>query len=266
MPVQSLTMIDAVGIGPTIAAALQEMVMERDAEHERSLQTAIGPSEIGDPCTRCLARKVLGIPESPSDPWCRIIGTAGHGWLDEAAAKWNVRHDRARYWPEKRVYPHDDALPVGGSADLYDADLKCVIDHKIVGPSTMKRVRAKGSSETYNAQRHLYGLGYSNAGVPVEHVAIAYWPRSGTLSQLHVDVVPYDPAVARAAIDRYQTIKATVTAIGPLILDQLSSDPDCYECARTKPWAPATGWAPNQQAADLWSHIVNEPTTQGETK
>lgn len=220
------------GPGDAIADDLRAMVAEHEAAADRSQQRHLGPSQIGSPCTRCLARHILGCPVTRpyDDPWLRIIGTAVHAWLDEAAASWVVRHDHARYYPEMRVQPDADLLPSGGRCDLYDADRRTVIDHKVVGQATLRRVRAGGPGHAYRRQAHLYGLGYANAGHHVKSVAIAYWQRGGRLSDLHVWTEPYDRQIADDALDRYRTIRDLCGTAGAAILPSLPADPDCWDC------------------------------------
>lgn len=219
-------------LGDRLADDLRQMVRDHEHGAERSQQTDLGPSEIGNPCTRCLARKVLGlgVVRQFDDPWCRILGTAGHAWLDEAAATSNVRADHARWIPEMRVQPHPDLLPRGGRADLYDSDTKTVIDHKIVGTEPLRRYRLNGPGTQYRAQGHLYGLGYHRTGHKVEHVAVAFWPRGGRLSDLYVWSEPFDKQHALEVLNRYRTIREQALAIGASLIPLLPADPNCWDC------------------------------------
>ena len=224
-----------------LADDLRRMVREYDADHDRSKQAAPGPSEVGTPCTRCLAAKILGVHDDPSDPWCRIIGTAVHAWLDEAALAWNLRHDDTRWVPEHKVFPDDELLPSGGSCDLYDERTRTVLDHKVVGTDRLRAYRINGPGIQYRRQAHLYGLGYTRKGHRVDSVALAVWPRGGRLDQMHLHREPYDETLAREALDRYRTMRDLVTPIGPAILPSLPSDPDCFTCSRGIRTAQAIG-------------------------
>lgn len=219
-------------LGDRLADDLRSMVREHEAGAERSQQTAIGPSEIGNPCTRCLARHALGlrVTREFDDPWCRILGTAGHAWLDEAAEGWNVRHEQGRFIAENRVQPHPDLLPRGGKVDLYDETTKTVVDHKIVGLEQLRKYRISGPGEKYRIQGHIYGLGYGRTGKPVEHVAVAFWPRGGRLTDLYVWTEPYDVDIAMNALKRWRTIKEQAEALGPALLPLLPADESCWDC------------------------------------
>lgn len=221
-------------LGDRIADDLRGLVRAYSNGDERSQQTELGPSEIGKPCTRCLARHVLGISITPDfdDPWCRDIGTAIHAWLEEAAVWDNVHtvRDAARWHTEKRVHPHPDLLPRGGKADLYDAETHTVIDHKTTSADKLRSYRLNGPGQQYRTQGHLYGLGYHRTGARVDHVAIAFWPRGGRLRDLYVWTEPFDAQIALDALDRYRTIREQALAIGPAILPHLPADQSCFDC------------------------------------
>lgn len=219
-------------LGDRLADDLRDMVRAFEAEAHRSQQTAIGPSEVGNPCTRCLARHALGmrVTRDYDDPWCRILGTAGHTWLDEAAEAWNVRNNRGRLIADLHVNPHPDLIPAGGRLDLYDEETHTVVDHKIVGTDQLRKYRLSGPGPRYRTQVHVYGLGQSRTGKKVEHVAVAFWPRGGRLSDLHVWTEPYQPDVAMTALKRWETIRDQALAIGPGILPHLPADPSCWDC------------------------------------
>lgn len=200
--------------GARIAEQLREVVTEHDQRAPRSQQTALGPSEIGEPCPAALARKLMGEQRvnARSDPWPAIVGTATHAWLAEAFHAANQRLGRIRYLVETRVQIRAE---LAGSCDCYDADHGGVaIDHKVVGETAMRSYKRDGPSAQYRAQIHLYGMGLANLGLPVSTVAIAFYPRGGMLSGLHVWTEPYDPAVAQAALDRHDQILEAACALG----------------------------------------------------
>lgn len=221
-------------LGEQVADELRAMVRAFEAGRERTTQRAIGPSEIGKPCARCLGRYVLDmtVERDFDDPWCRIIGTATHAWLDEAAVDACKRAGEAIYLSEMRVYPEPEreVLTKGGNLDLYMVGRRTAVDHKIVGASRLKHYRHNGPGMQYRYQGHLYGAGLINAGWPVEHVAVAFWNRGGRLRDLYVWTEPYDEAIAREAIDRFKTIRDLALASGPAILAHLPADPECWDC------------------------------------
>lgn len=226
-------------LGDRLADDLRDMVRRYEAGAERSRQRHIGPSQLGNPCTRCLARQVLGCPivRQFDDPWCRILGTAGHAWLDDAATFDNAStltadgSERAPRWhPEQRVHPHPDLLPSGGKTDLFDEQTGTVIDHKILGVPSLKKIKLNGPGPQYRVQLHVYGLGCHRLGLTVNNVALAAWPRGGRLSDLYVWTEPYDVQIALDALMRLRTIQEQANAIGPAILPLLPAHPDCWDC------------------------------------
>jgi hypothetical protein len=214
---------------------LLAMVKHADGRADRTQQTALGPSEIGDPCAHCLAAKILGLyARDPFyDPWPAIIGTAVHAWLEDAAERDN--RDNGGTWnTETRVYPNNDLLPRGGKADLYDDSTRTVIDHKVVGLAPLRNYKANGPGVSYRRQAHIYGLGFEAMDWQVEHVAIAFWHRGGRMTDLHVWSEPYDAAYAQEALQRYRTLRDLATSSGPAILPALPSDPSCFTCSRSE--------------------------------
>lgn len=226
-------------VGGRIAMKLRAMVLAHEASRDRSQQSAemiLGPSQIGDPCARCLARYVLGRPVTRAfdDPWCRYIGTAVHDYLSQAADLTNATAAvvglPAPYLIEHRVHPDDDLMPRGGHLDLYDHAERTIIDHKVVGPAPHKRYRNAGPGPQYRRQAHVYGWGLTLAGYPVEHVAVAFWLRGGRLSDLHVWTEPYSEDVVEEALSRFAAIRDLARQLGPAVLPMLPADPECYEC------------------------------------
>jgi len=88
------------------AGELRRVVVEHAARAPRTLQVALGPSEIGHECDRQVVGKMAGLPVTNhvTDPWPSIMGTAGHAWLADAFSADNARHG-LRWVPEQRVEP-----------------------------------------------------------------------------------------------------------------------------------------------------------------
>jgi hypothetical protein len=190
---------------------------------------------MGQPCARRVAYEAFGTEpvNTHTDPWPAIVGTAVHSWLAEAFRADNARLGRVRWLVEQRVRLTDG---IGGTADLYDLDTATVIDHKVLGTTTMRALRADGPSTVYRTQLHLYGYGYRRAGARVDQVAIAAYPRSGWLDGLHVWSEPFDPAVAEAAMDRQSGLVALGSVLDVDTYPQrwallpATSGPDCTWC------------------------------------
>lgn len=215
-----------------------DMVRKYDASRPRSLQVHLGPSEIGADCSRQLAYKLAGTApvNDVADPWFPIIGTAVHAWLATAVGWYNDvvlgRSQNPRFLIENRVKvaaEKSSAYNTSGSTDVYDVDNERVVDWKIVGVTTMRKVVKSGSSLQYKIQGMTYGKGWVQAGYPVKEILIAYLPRSNFLSKMILDPMPFQPELADQAMERVGTIEAMVKAGIP---------PESFPAAGCTIWCP----------------------------
>jgi len=202
-----------------LAADLIGTVVDAARYSPRSRQASLGPSELGHPCARRLAYKVSGasVRWRDADPWASIIGTATHAWLAAAFQAANLVMEQPRWLVEQRVYPTPE---VPGNCDLYDLFTDSVIDHKVVGNTTLTSAKAHGPTAQYRVQGHTYGLGWERVGRAPREIVIAYWPRNGILSSLFLHREPYDRTIALGALDRLASISAAAATL------DLSSYPD----------------------------------------
>lgn len=217
--------------------------------HPRSQQVAIGPSEIGTPCTRQLGHRLNNTP--PAQPrrvaWLPFIGTSVHASLEVIFHSADLRHEHQhgqRAWlTETRVTVgqiggHD----ITGSVDLFHIPTGTVIDHKIVGPTAMAQYRRDGPGQQYRTQAHLYGAGLAAAGWAVNTVAVLFWARNADTIDTCWWSEPWDPQVAADGLARADGVSRSLTMLGPqLLLPRLpTADDHCLHC----PW-----WQPH--TADL---------------
>lgn len=222
--------------GSRYAAELRRVVTETAHRAPRSQQKHLGPSELGAICDRQVAGKMAGLPATNhvSDPWAGVIGTAVHAWLADAFTADNARHGLLRWLTETRVSPHPDHP---GTGDLYDGLEEAVVDHKVLGESSMAKVRsAQGPPLRYVVQLLLYGKGFRNMGLPVRRIALAAYPRtSHTLDGLYVwerETGPQDDAL----IEEVFKLTAARKALADQILSEqktlmdIPARPDGYEC------------------------------------
>lgn len=220
-------------------ADLKAVVRDHETSRPRSMQTAIGPSEVGTTCARRLAYKMLSVPpvNTDSDPWAAIVGTSVHAWLDTAFADENdrlvARGMEARWHTSIRV---DLPTYLSGTIDLYDAQTCSVIDHKVVGATAYKRYRKDGPSRQYVIQGHVYACGLRLAGYHVEDVGIAFWSRSGALKDSFYWSEPYDEQVVEDALARLDALRLTTTALGVAALPMIpTADAFCLYCPHYLP-------------------------------
>lgn len=222
-----------------VMAEYMHVITTAITTHPRSLQKKIGPSEIGHPCARRIAYKLLGTPENETKPnWKATIGTGAHMWLENAFDQDNLRHaehtgtGQERWLVETKVSVGDmNGTEITGSCDLYDRVTATVIDHKTVGPTQLTNYKRKGASEQYRIQAHLYGRGWQRAGFPVDTVAVAFLPRNGELADSYLWHEPYDEQVAIDALQRLAGIDLATTALGVDALPGLgTADAWCHMC------------------------------------
>ncbi|WP_158635055.1 hypothetical protein [Tsukamurella asaccharolytica] len=180
-----------------IRQELVDIIEWHEHNQPRSLQKTLGPSEVGHPCLRHLGYKFLDVPDCNRPPWLgdvlpSAIGSAMHKRLESHFDAQNMRIGRVRWLTEMRVEPWPGLT---GSCDLFDVDNGRVIDWKVLGDSSFKKMR-KTPSITYRRQIQLYGRGAELAGHDVREVTLALIPKVGSLAGTKTITVDYDPQVA----------------------------------------------------------------------
>lgn len=186
-----------------LASEIRDAVLIADAERPRSKQAAIGASDLGQPCLRRLAYRLMNEPTintHRTSTWAAIVGTAVHESLAEAFLAANNRAGRIRYLVEQRIKIRGN---IHGTLDLYDGDRATIVDNKIVGISALKEYKRNGPAPAYRVQVHACGAGLKQLGLPVETVAIAFYPRGHDIADLHVWDEPYDENVVTEALTRH---------------------------------------------------------------
>jgi len=195
----------------------------------RNQQKAIGPSEIGHPCPRNVAFKVAGVDKQPSwnDPFPSILGVAFHAWMEA-----NLPADE--WIPERRVHV---TSTLSGSSDAYHIPTRTVVDWKLLGRTQHQAWLGGYSSEQYEVQADSYGLGFLNAGFPVDRVAIAVFCRAKPLQDMFLWSRAWNPANAQKALNRLAMIRTYVGASGasntnraPLMNISPVSGDGCFFC------------------------------------
>jgi hypothetical protein len=155
-----------------------------------------------------------------------------------------VTGPQKRFLLEHRVSVGEiGGVEITGSCDLYDRYAGIVLDWKITGDSTIKKLRANGPSLTYQRQAHLYGRGWQRKGYDPKHVVIAFLPRNAVtgFGNAYYWTAEYDETIAVTALERANTIQANLTALETISIEArdnwisgLPRDPDCWDCARWK--------------------------------
>ncbi len=245
------------------ADEVRRLIVAHDADRPRSKQVTLGPSSIASPCARQIGYGLLQVPRQVPDDvnLYAYVGTGLHRQLEDACAADNKRLGRVRWLTEKRVsVPVSDTVTVSGSLDAYDYDTFTVIDWKSRGASKP----SAATRDKHHGQAGWYGLGAILAGLVVDHLAVVYVPRNGTLADIEVDARPLDMVAIEAQLRRYESL-LSATAAGPAVLPLLPTAHDCRFCGW---WVP--GWPGDESVAcqghpqttvDLTEDITN-PTQQ----
>jgi hypothetical protein len=231
----------------TVIDELSEEIRYAVLNQPRSQQRLIGPSELGMPCSRKLLHKLNKSPPPapapntyPVLPWLPVIGTAMHALLADAFSH-SVNQggqDGPRYLIEHAVNVGEVAgQEIWGNADLFDIPPGAVIDWKIVGPTTLKRVKAaRHPGNQYRSQAHCYGRGFVRAGYAVNSVIIYFLPRNGEFAERYAWHEPYQESVALEALQRASGLADLIAAIGidaAVALYPPCTDSYCIWCGQT---------------------------------
>lgn len=221
------------------ANALLDVVTRAGIWSPRSGQVAIGPSEVGHPCTRRIAYKLLDWDkpnEMQGGSWAAQVGTAIHAYLAEIFGK------KEGYLVEQRVNIRGN---LSGTVDLYDTKNGVVLDWKTTGASKLAAYRKDGADPQHVIQVHLYAYGLAAQGADVKKVALAYLPTSGQLSDGYVDIRDYDENIALDAFKRLDTIHALLAQVdveqNPEFWSQIPAKTSrlCAWCPYFKPFSKA---------------------------
>ncbi len=219
-----------------IKSEITDIIRWADQNSPRSLQTDLGPSELGSPCDRRLGYRMAAVGKCNRkfDPWAAIVGTAIHSWLEKAVDDWCAAHDSVDWITEKELRISD---VITSHVDLLKVSRGTIIDHKTGGPEVMKKVRKDGPPIGYKIQTMVYGYAYEQAGYKINKVALVFYPRSGWLKDMYVWVAPYDRAIAERALARPPAIATTLIGLDVL------SNPHRWEQVPAEP-SNDCGWCP----------------------
>jgi PD-(D/E)XK nuclease superfamily len=184
-------------LATALAEALADGIWTADATAPRSLQTALGFSQLGGECDRRLMYHLRGTqPINHPDPLRAIVGTGVHLILANFFRRLDA--GTGRYLVEQELLWQG----VPGTVDLYDRRRKTVIDWKTTLLEKLARYRSQGPTYTQVVQVMGYGAALQAAGEAVESVALAFIPTDGTLNDIYVWRAPLDITIAQRAIER----------------------------------------------------------------
>lgn len=173
------------------------------SQSARSLQTDVGPSEIGG-CRRRVWHRLQGTASlNPTRSLAAFMGTAIHEKIEKRLAQLNDD----RYLPEVEVYYKG----MRGHVDLYDRVDRAVIDWKTI---TLKKVRFFPSEQQWT-QVQIYGLLLTENGYPVDRVTLVGIPRDGDESDIVVVARPWDRKAAEAGFVWLEDVRSRVVPPEP---------------------------------------------------
>lgn len=236
---------------------MKQLVKDRSARADRSMQRHLGPSELGEICDRQVIGKMAATAKTNnvSDPWASVMGTAGHAYVEEMY-KWDNQRRvaegmPARWIPEMKVVPDPGEDPHPGTADLYDADWKALVDHKFLGDTSRNKLIAKGPKRVYYVQLLLYRRGYQNLGLPVDRIVLLAWPRTkSSLDELYVwehTPTPEDEVLVDQVIKqtRQRQEVAKLVQAGQLSIMDVKPTPSDDSCMFCPLYRPQAAYDPN---------------------
>lgn len=198
----------------------------------RDEQKSVGPSEIGDPCGRCLGQALTRkYPElwwdhepPPTDTFSlkAWLGTTAHEKLER-----DMEYPDA----QKEIRFTITSLPeygeITGSCDLYAEST--VLDYKTKDLSKIRTLKLEGRPPTRElVQINLYGHGARQAGHLVEDLCLFYIPRdSNRLDDVFPAFLRPNEAVVERSLDRLHKVWEMVrNGRG----HELESHAGCYTC------------------------------------
>lgn len=208
-------------------------IVESFSITERGRQVALGVSEVGMECQRCVIRKLAGLVKTEMiGSWRAQLGTYVH---DNLAREFQQRFPEDTIIEDKLfVHAYKNFLLMG-SCDAYfkRGGRGLVLDWKIVGDDTLEKVRKHGAKRQYIVQGHLYALGWLLRGLNPTDVCIMFLPANkGSLSQYAVPVeFPFDPQVAIEALAHIERYIDLAEEIGwDALLRQTFPTKGCLSC------------------------------------
>lgn len=210
---------------------LQHQILEaiHGRDDERSLQTLIGPSELGMECERCLAKKLAGFVYNREADWFPFIGTCVHSGLQEILEKKMPRLILEQRVPVGIVF---DRL-IQGRCDVFDPDERTVVDFKIVGRSTRQKVNRDGVPQQYRVQANLYARGWELWGHRPKKVAVFFLPRdAATLTESIWWEEEYDRNIALDFLARAEIMHSRIKEEGHQVIMEFPRADGCYDCYR----------------------------------
>lgn len=209
---------------------------------DRDMQVSIGPSDMADPCNKCLASKLAGVKphrEFSMFPW---LGTAMHKMIEWTADAVRFRHrpgendmawelfgdGRALFELRVLVCEIEDYGEIHGNIDVVLLNEGGIIDWKSTSKKKIAVYKLKGVPDNYLGQLMLYLFGLRKAGYNMDSGVLVFIPRDAfTPGDIWSYEVKYNQEMVDAILGRINQLMAWVKADR---WKELPSDPDCWVC------------------------------------
>ena len=191
-----------------LAVELARIITDAGKFAPRSQQVYIGPSEVGQECTRRLAYKLLDweqVNQGSSGNWAAQVGTAIHSHLEAIFSKMPERYE-----VESKVKIRAN---LSGTIDLFDKELGLVLDWKTTSPASVKIKRSDGASRQQIIQVMLYGYGKAQEGATVNKVGLIFLPTGGQIDDMYVELHDYDEQIALDALARLDSVYELLSTV-----------------------------------------------------
>lgn len=221
-----------------LAQELSKIITDAGIYAPRSQQVYIGPSEVGEKCTRKLAYKLLAwekVNEGSGGNWASQVGTAIHSHLEKIFAKMPERYE-----VEAKVKIRAN---LSGTIDLYDKQEGMVLDWKTTSPSNLQVRKREGATEQNIIQTMLYAYGKAQTGAKVTKVGLVYLPTGGSIQDMYISLHDYDEQIALDALARLDSIYALLThadvEANPAMWEMIPTAPSrlCNYCPYFRPFS-----------------------------
>ena len=185
---------------------LLHVLHAKDASRDRSMQTEVGPSELGG-CKRKVWYRLNAQPHTNDNQskLAAIMGTAIHAAIEEAIGAID---------PEGKEYLVETEVSFGdmkAHVDLFVPSTGAVIDWKT------SKVKNLGyfPSKQQRWQVQVYGYLLAKNGYAVKTVNLVAIARDGAEKDVKVHSEPYDESVALEALNWLAAVKASTTLPEP---------------------------------------------------
>ena len=186
---------------------LCQVITDAGTYSPRSRQVSIGPSELGEECTRKLAYKLLDwekVNVTSSGSWAAQVGTAIHAHLEA------IFSGSEKYETETRVKIRGN---LAGTIDLFHAERNMVLDWKTKSPTGVKEKRSQGASQKEIIQVMTYAFGKVKEGVAVDYVGLVFLPTGGQIADMYIELHKYDEQIVIDALTRIDNVYELLSTI-----------------------------------------------------